>query len=39
MWEVSELVSDIRFHTYIREHAGKFEFGLLKDAMERDGAA
>lgn len=30
MWEVSELVSDIRFHTYIREQAGKFEFGLLK---------
>lgn len=31
MWEASELITDIRFHTYIRENAGKFEFGLLKD--------
>lgn len=30
-WEVSQLVSEIRFHTYIREQAGKFEFELLKD--------
>lgn len=31
IFDVSELITEASFHTYIRERAGKFEFGLLKD--------
>lgn len=33
IFDVSELITEASFHTFIRERAGKFEFGLLKDKI------